>query len=892
MKRRPAFRASRLEWATVICACLVLLLATMLLCDVAKDRRATDEGEWPALIDRLMAVPLRLTDVSDLRLYAVPCGLAFLLGMLALAAHMPGPAPQTTSSPGNRSSRRTLWWLELPAGAALAAGAASATVNHTWELSSGWLFGLVTGCAWAVVLSRCLSPWSIDRVLLGGSLIAIIAVTLSLGHRYFLGERFFQLPVGPVTITAGLGAFWAAIATVRILAILAAGPEGRKGALKAAAWPAFVAVGALLLLNASNRRAAWLGLFGAWAITAGATVWIQWPRRMVRAAVILAALALVSCAALYVRQQSLSPERIVAVPLRVRYTYWMKTSEMIPQAPLLGHGPDMFACVMTTTLAPRRAENPHILHGGVDYDAHNEWLQAIFELGIPGGLAYLAIPLLVVLQAVRAWARESRVARKAALLSCAAGIMVIIIAEASSINLRYSTMGAWYWTLIGVTAALVRRGGEDVPSEHRSGQTRSWVRALSGIAAVAILAVVIVDVRRGIAHGAGRAALDREDEQAVAHLLNAKGRMGTNRWLSVNTYLASAYTNILRKSRQTASSRPAEATTRPADISPKEAGRDAIAIWTLLNDRAAGYLDTGFRLAEAQMLSGDTAAACDTLTTFFRDVNPYDKQANLLWLAICNPTPRQIVDMVRHSLRADQWDSLLLRHLTLAMADPEVSADWPRQVEQARQDLSTRAETTWIDPLAPETLRIEAFRLATTGHLAEAVEAQWMAAEAYARLADGESVLRRRFAAEADAWYLASRFLFDLDPGRYEEAYRAILRAEESAVRDHLFEKVKKPDPNGEFVGQQVVPLVTPAQLRPLWQFSALMHLMHKSEPTQITLRITWSLPERERNEERVFTELGSLAGQAVRACERLPVERRPPSFSRLVELHRQYAPK
>src|SRR5262249_40750061 len=141
--------------------------------------------------------------------------------------------------------------------------------------------------------------------------------------------------------------------------------------------------------------------------------------------------------------------------------------------PVFGIGPDMTACRVTTALAKQHAEMPHVIHGSFIPTLHNEWLQAIFELGIPGGLAYLAIPLVALISAALAFVRMPPGPGRSALAAGAAALAAIVVIEATSINLRGPIMSPWYWTLLGLTIAVSRRG--DSPTNKSALQNQTIV---------------------------------------------------------------------------------------------------------------------------------------------------------------------------------------------------------------------------------------------------------------------------------------------------------------------------------------------------------------------------------------------------------------------------------
>lgn len=894
------------RWAVPACVAFVLWGCTILLCDVAD---AKPGERWPSWVDRILAVPIKLTDISDLRYYALPLGWAMALAMIAIQRQGVGLAPK-------RSIRQ--WWFEVLAAATVGWACVSAWRNDSWMSSRGWIFWLLCGVGWAATLGRWCTPRQVSRAVAAGSAIAFLASFMSLAHRQILGERFFQLPVGPVTLTASLGALWASIATVWLTGALTrkefALPIRTSGGKKATAnsagvpdpqdltnpssaaltWCAIVAVFAMILLWAAGRRGATLGLLAAWAVVGGFVGWHRYHTRGRRALMIAGALAALIAVGWYVRGQAQSTVETTSLPLKVRSIYWETMLKRIPDSPIWGFGPDQFVMIATTALAHRRSEEPRVLHGIVDFDGHNEWLQETFELGIPGALLYVSLPIGVFILAARRW-RHAEGARRVWLLALMAGLVELCVSELSSINLRHPILQGWYWTLLGLTLALGRKDdaagkAPDGPNP-RFGTARIARRAVCGVAALAVMAVVGMDLRAALHHARGRALLNHDDARATSELEMATGRFGVSRWLSTRNYLGNSISSRLRlefnaAANGSASSRPASAMAESDALR-----RRAIEVWSELYRACPGYLDNGFRFAEAQVMAGDRADAKRTLQRCLQELEPYDRNLNVLLIQIGELDPASKLECVRRTLRQEMWEPVLLSAATDALRDSVVAASWPQRVEQALSDVARTSDTDWRDPLAPETLRIETLRLLDVGDRAGADRAERAAALAYDRLARSHSSVRRKWPAEADAWFWSAKLLFDLDPAKYEEVFSRIERAEFFAADGLPTNAVPNAKPAAELIGGRVIPMELPEKLSPLWRFSAMMHMAMKKEEGQISLRITWSLPENQRSSSQTFAELGRLAMELVKVYQSQPASSRPPSYPELIRLANQFAP-
>lgn len=884
MRRSAAKKSSGPQFIVPATVTFVLFSSTLLLCDVAKPTPSTRQQDWQFLIDRILAVPIRLTDVSDLRWYACAVGLVILLFRIAVSRKSSHVEVQSASprvvTGWNRISK---WMPEFLAGFTITWACMSALVNGTWEQSRGYIFFLAMGLGWMLVLARVTKWVGVSKLLGCLGLLVVTASVLSLIHLYAGGLRFFQLPVGPITATASFGAFWGAFASIWIADRWFSRDQVQSARLLPTLLSIWVAWMSFWLLFEARRRGAIIGVVVSISIVSCAVLWINRPSRTARM-IVVAAAALVATGVLgFVWQQSRSAVRETSISLRVRFIYNEAMARMIPDRPLFGYGPDMFICEMTDELAPMRSEMPNRLHGGIDADAHNEWFQAVFELGIPGGLAYAAIPCLIIGFAIREWARSRNGERRRILLAGAAALLCLFINELSSVNLRSSTISPWYWTMLGILLGVQRRGDEgDLP-------VLPTQRIVTRVAALAGCAVIIwscfADIARARAHGMGRSTMYLDPDAAIGHLSNAKGRFGTSRWLSIHDYCGTAMTNLLQLRRQSATSQP----TSVSSSANAELAARAVKEWNVLYTRCPAYLKTGFQLAQAQDMAGDTAGAVATLKQYLSKVYPYDRNANLLLMRIGNLSAQESLHHVLCAIKWERWEADILQIAQQLLAVPEIAANWTARVDVAQKDLANANEEQWHDPLAIEVLRLEAFRLIATQDLVGAEKAQMEAARAIESMASRDSKFRRPSPAEADIFYLAARLVFDVNPRNYMEAYRRIDKAEKFAIRELTKDTLSDPIPGAPYVGGKVLPVDPPPSLRDVWRFSAQMLMAIKADPKQIMYRVAWSLPPERQSAADLQAEMGAIAAELVQRLSVIPEQDRPASYGRLVELADSY---
>lgn len=839
----------RREWsrrAAVVILWAVIGTATVLGCAAASSESTLLQSRGPlAGLRSALTVPIAMTSSSDLRYYALPVGLAGVLVLLAVR-------PPTPIGHGTR-------WFEWTGIGILLTAILSCLVNGTWELSRGWVLWYASGFGWAVVVARLFAG---QRELLmglaGASVVALVGAATTLWHREAIGIRYLLWPIGPITISAALGAAWAAGAIGFAATRVCDARSVDRSVMVSVAWAMTVGGIAVAMVVIAGRIAAWGGLAAGVVWVGGLLVW----RGNRRRGILLGIGVISMLVGGFLFQRSTGTRRDVGGSLSVRTYYWKAIGSAFPQSWMLGVGPDMFVARAATDLARTRSEMPRVLHGTVERSAHSEWLQAIYELGVPGGILYLALPLGSLIAAVRGFRRLPPGPRRAVLVAASAGLVAIVVCEAASINLRYGTMPAWYWTLMGLTLAASR--SEAVATRLPAWAPRPHIlRLAAGGVAAALLLVVVNDVIAGHAHARARTELSRGRAEDAADLLRiATGRLGAEQWLRTRFELGEALTAM-----------PGE-----------KAGRDAaVAVWQELAEVCPGYPGVGGRRAAALLNAGQTDDAWRSAQAFVDSYEPFDAATNLLLAERFETEPLTRIDRLRHALRSTAVDAEMQSDIASWLAASSAVREWERQVRLAERDVENSEPEEWNDPLAPETLRIEAARLAATGDLAGAARIQILAKRGYQGLADGNAPRRRSAEAEADASARAADLLFRSDPAQYAEAFRLAREAERLAVLGIGHEELRDPPANGDFIGDLVVPTEQPQWMRPIWRISAKLG-MAVGATKNLILRILSSLPEDRWNATAVQVEQAELARELVKAFSGLPAERRPASYEWLVE--------
>ncbi|MCZ6684162.1 MAG: O-antigen ligase family protein, partial [Planctomycetota bacterium] len=748
----------RVSWIASIWVGVILAMATLVFCRIAESDRFPASSPALSKLTAVLTVPITMARPADLRQYSLPIGLAGLLIFFALyAPPWTKGDDEIKRDDGEISADRFVHWFAACGAAVVAIAVGSALYNDSWDFSKGWIFHLTVGLGWALLIGRLASVEMVERILLGGFVVALVAIGLSFWHRDLSGLRDVQWPIGPVTITAALGALWAAAAVGRSAALLLARSSEARTSRVAIGLTILALVLSLLLLLNAGRRAGWLGLAAAVAFLILTLSWKGRSRRAVRFGIAPTVLALAGLGAWWLVTQAASPVREVGGSIALRTAVWQRTIELTSDGLLLGHGPDMFVCEMTTAMARAKAETPHLLHGEIAAAAHNEWLQSVFELGVIGGPAYLALPLIAIVGGLATLFGLPKNGRGLQAIPVCAGLVAIVVVESVSINLRNPIMPAWYWTFMGLALACSRgTAGRGIRLPDWAPRDSVLRFVVCGVATV-ILLVVFNDMLSGTERARVRRFRGPDRLRATAEALRpAVDRLGARQCLEAGIALARARSDVVRGIRDTGSG--------TTDSPRLELGREharwsqsAVEAWEEVSKRSPGYPGVGVGLAEALMDAGRLDDARETLERILRDVDPYDARANLLYVRFLEDDRAGRLQCVRRAVRDGAITEEMLDVVEACLREPEAAAAWSSGVTEAERSVSASAES---DKSAPEDLRIEAARLDRRGDAVGAARLQATAARAYLRLYESNDAHRRPADAEWDAWYRAAEYSY------------------------------------------------------------------------------------------------------------------------------------
>jgi O-antigen ligase len=805
------------------------------------------QAEWHPLLRLLAALltfPLPTPEIADIRDLLLSAGLGGAALLLAVDARRPLAA---SAGPARAGPVET--WLPAAAGGVAALALLSTAVNHSFSLSAGWIARFLCGSLWALLIARRFSARMARLAFQGLMAAAAATLLLAISHRASRGLAHFTWPIGPITPTAALAAGWAA-------ASAAAGAALLRSRRPAACLLLGNALLCLYVLLQTHRRGPLLALAAALLLCAGLAAWRRLPSRIARAGLIAAGLVAAGAAGAYVYSRYTSQTREAAWSVAVRLGYWKLCGGLVSERPLLGAGPDTFVVHMTNAVAPLRAASPWLYEGNIDPSAHNEWLQAAVELGLPAGVLYLLLPLVPMCAAARRLARAGPTGLDPAALpivaGCLAGLVAILVLESASVTLRGPIMPAWYWTLLGLLVAALR-----TPAVRPGWRLRLLARPpglREGLLAACCAAVCIHEAVAAVAESRGQP--------------DASGRFPPRLFAEKTVY--GRY--------------------RAASLALRRAAGDrtrvehAVSLWQELDDLIPGFAGVHEGHARALLLAGREDSARSVLACAVgHRFDPYGAGVNTLYASLQRDDAAARLACVQRALRTSALDGdlepILVECMTAPPAQAALLADCRRAAEFAAAPLDDRFDST-----APESLRIRAFLRLRERDFPSAIADQRLAAELYRRMETGLSRYRRAGDAEWDTFYRLARMLYDADPAHYRQACDAIIDAERYAVLSIRHERVARPEAGLGFVIGEVMPTEFPERLRPLWRLSALLHLM-AGDFAWPHFRVGFSLPPDQWSIDAMNRQTALAARQAYQQLARLPAERRPPYLGGLLAL-------
>ncbi|HLK57775.1 MAG TPA: O-antigen ligase family protein [Chthonomonadaceae bacterium] len=146
-----------------------------------------------------------------------------------------------------------------------------------------------------------------------------------------------------------------------------------------------------------------------------------------------------------------------------RERMWMGALQMVKEHPLTGVGVGLFPYreqQFTNSGAPiysiRNAQNGDLKRPSLSEQAHNSYLQTAAELGLPGLLLFIAIPLsFLIFGVIRVRTMDEGI-RRTVLLSAIGAVVAFVVDAAGSPAWQLGQVSLFFWVILGLGVGSLR----------------------------------------------------------------------------------------------------------------------------------------------------------------------------------------------------------------------------------------------------------------------------------------------------------------------------------------------------------------------------------------------------------------------------------------------------
>lgn len=723
----------------------------------------------------------RGVEVKDL---AFHLGAAVALLLLAARAWVSGrwPPERATSRDAWFFSQIFLWaWVGISATSAFWSGDA--------EISLGQAALYAMALAWAFSLSWSVEGRDVPRILT--AYVALAAAAAGLCVWYYYERNPFHRPGFPIgnpgalasclLPAAILGFFqlWAAIPeNLRRLTGRDAGPQGAAAGPPRLAARLWVRMGLVCLALVLLVWALWLAgsrasLVGA-VIAVGGILFIRAGARL-RLALLFSAVLLAAAGVWLTASHSQELAMARGATIRFRIYAWQYAALLWSHRPISGIGAGSFPRLATAMSTTDRALDPAAFMAELVEHAHNELFEVFAEIGLIGGVTFVAGWLAALAAGARLLSSSLSPERRATLLGLMTGLLAILGDSLFSVGTRLPGPAAVQFTLLGCLWAMCRATSKVVRPASAAGTTLSPatvagvrlpavdLRALrrTGLAAAALACaaatswLALRNWSGALAERRGYQAMrDGQPQAALALARRASPRLlDPVRKLTTDELAVRAAMTIAQRSFdhwQQARAAGGESPSVPPELHDEAvaAAEQALHAAAALNQRAptfARMAAAGARalewLAELHRQADPQRAVAYSLQAFQawrsqRAQRPYDQQTLLALLRYPAPASEKI-GLLRDALRegppVDEWPEW-----QAALAQQSAAAEFDatlRQMLDAARPYGPEAEAgSLMVSMSPEMFRTAAAWHARRGEYEAAAAAVEHAAALYRAL--------------------------------------------------------------------------------------------------------------------------------------------------------------
>lgn len=488
----PGHRLRSLLSLLSLVLALVLLVATFFLMSPPTG------GSYPgAILWREGSILKRVTDLMSLGgAVATIRGveikdLAFHLVTVAALVLLAGRALVSGLFPPERRTAKRAWFV----GQAFLAGwvlisLASSRWSGDADLARGQaaLYGLAL--AWAIALSWSLESRDLPRLLWGYVIIAAVGAALCVW--YFHVRNPFHRPGFPIGNPS-------ALAACMLPAILIAGAvllgsiwtsRQQRGAI---AWQRLVAAGIVLVplcwcFSLAGSRGAWIGL-----LVGIAGVLFLRARRRIRWIIVVVLLFMASFGTWYLSSAKQDFTMARGATIRFRVYAWQYAAALWSQRPISGTGAGSYPRLAGALAVNDRVLDPAAFMAEMVEHAHNELFEVFAEIGLVGGVTYVAGLLATIVAASALLRTNLSPERRWLLLGLVAAVIALLTDAMFGVGPRLPGTPAIFYTLLGALWAACRSISKQRLDEHAV--TDTWLRSMLlrryGLAGVSLALAIL-----------------------------------------------------------------------------------------------------------------------------------------------------------------------------------------------------------------------------------------------------------------------------------------------------------------------------------------------------------------------------------------------------------------
>ena len=466
---------------------LLLVAATFFLMSPPSDAGYPGAIPWSPrswlkpLID-LMALGGAVRTVRGVEIKDFAFHLATVFGLLLLA----GRSVVSAILPPARQTGRGPWfWAQLFLAAWVAFSFASMRWSDDPRLSYGQAALYALALAWAVALAWGLESRDVPRLLWGYVFIATGGALLSICY-YYVRNPYHRpgFPIGnPGTLA---GSILPAILIGGAVLIESIWKTRRDR--KPLVWRRVLGAGATLIplvwcFVLAGSRSATVGLVaGVLGVT------FLRARRRTRLLVVIAVVVTIGIGLWYASSAKLDLVMARGATIRFRLYAWRYAADLWSKSPTLGIGAGQYPRLASGLSIGDRVLDPAAFMGELVEHAHNELFEILSEIGLLGGVTFVA-GVLATLAAAGALLRVNWSSpRRWLLYGLAAGLIAILADAMFGVGLRLSGVPAVYYTLLGTLWATGRASSKlPTPPPTATTALRRMVWRRYAVAAAALV---------------------------------------------------------------------------------------------------------------------------------------------------------------------------------------------------------------------------------------------------------------------------------------------------------------------------------------------------------------------------------------------------------------------